>query len=177
MTLVLFCLALSSCHESNITSGPLSQPNDKVTPRTSYYLINTIEVAINGQGYWEFVEDLETVEDQVELIFVDHSDFTQVDEFGFDTTSSGTQYFFAVEYGGNGARTWFVFLDPSTGAISTTYGGSQVAHGWDCENENCCDKCVAHDSLICTCHIITPGCMTQNPAPTVKCKKKGSSKA
>ncbi len=166
-----------SCREDNDYTSGLSQPNDNVTPRTNYYLINTIEVTVNGNGYWEFVDDLETVEDQVEVIFVDNSDFTQVDEFGFDTTALGTQYFYAVEYGENGAKTWFCFLGPSTGAISTTYGGSQIAHGWTCENEQCCDRCVAHDSLICTCFDINDGCMTQNPPPEAKCKKSSSSKA
>ena len=78
------------------------------------------------------------------------------------------------EYGINGARTWFCFLDPSTGAISTTYGGSPVAFVWQCVTDECYERCVAHATYTCVCDKLeqTLTCMLQGGS----CTETGSAK-
>ncbi len=171
----LSLLVFTSCNLESEYTASSPKLYEKISTRTSLYLINTIEVTTNMQGNYYFVGSAGTVQDQVEEILIERNEILEeIDEFGFDFDTLGVQYFYALDHRPEGTLMFYVFLDSGSGALCAQQGGTQLANGHTCENQNCCDKCVVHSSLGCPCHRTMSSCYGQIPAAVPSCTKKNA---
>lgn len=171
LSTIFLSIAMTACNDED--SIVVKDPG--ITSRTPIYLFHEILLSVDSEGKYSFVDPVDTVRAQVEQVIIhDNQELAVIDEFGLDTTALGSQYFYATQYGEEGAVTVFVFLTVESGAISIGSPGVGGATAIRCVNERCCQKCIVMDPVdseeYCACHQTMWSCII-NSDTNIKCKK------
>ena len=157
-TLSILAIFTLVCFFQSCTQEEFHSVSTEETAVETDMLFNRIAVTIDKNGIFQFAEDKSKVRPIVEELFITKNKRVRhIDDFGFGTDELGVQYFYVKEITKKQRKSIYIFLNDKTHLAK-----ANSVDAAECVNEDCCDDCIIHSSLGCTCHSTSRDCMDSN---------------
>lgn len=158
-------MIIYACTKENIENKAIE--NSEKT----FLLFNKIPLIKGENGKFIFKDERLKNKSLVEELFTQKNQLlTKVHDFGLGVDEVGGQYFFVKEITDEKTQSIFIPIEKEIEATSRARIGGGSGVGTLCENKKCCDDCIYHSTLKCTCHDISSSCIRKGKKG--ECKKK-----